>query len=107
MNQEKWCNLGLKEVLHNLKSSKSGLSTDEAEKRLKKYGKNELPQKERFTNLDVAISQFKSPLVYILLIAALVSFSLKEFIDTGVILFAVVINAVVRFIQETKAERAL
>ncbi|MCK4524991.1 MAG: HAD-IC family P-type ATPase [Candidatus Andersenbacteria bacterium] len=107
MNQEKWCNLGLKEVLHNLKSSKSGLSADEAEKRLKKYGRNELPKKEKFTKLDVAISQFKSPLVYILLIAAFVSFTLKEFVDTGVILFAVAINAVVGFIQETKAERAL
>ena len=107
MKQENWGNMGLKDVLHNLKSSKSGLSIDEVEKRLKKYGKNELPKKEKFTNLDVAISQFKSPLVYILLIAALVSFTLKEFIDTGVILFAVAINAVVGFIQETKAERAL
>ncbi|MEA2097529.1 MAG: cation-transporting P-type ATPase [Patescibacteria group bacterium] len=107
MKQENWCNLGLKDVLQNLNSSKSGLSADEVEKRLKKYGKNELPKKEKFTSLDVAISQFKSPLVYILLIAAFVSFALKEFIDTGVIIFAVMINAVVGFIQETKAECAL
>jgi len=102
-----WHNLNTREVLRILKSSKLGLSAEEAEKRLKKYGKNELPEKEKFTNLDVAISQFKSPLVYILLMAAFVSFALKEFIDTGVILFAVAINAVVGFIQETKAERAL
>ncbi|MCK4891558.1 MAG: HAD-IC family P-type ATPase, partial [Candidatus Pacebacteria bacterium] len=107
MKQENWGNMGLKEVLHNLKSSKLGLSADEAEKRLKKYGKNELPKKEKFTQLDIAISQFKNPLVYILLIAALVSFVLKEFIDMGVILFAVAINTVMGFIQETKAERAL
>lgn len=107
MKQETWCNLNLKDVLSNLKSSKLGLSVNESEKRLKKYGKNELPRKEKFTKLDIVISQFKSPLVYILLVAAFVSFALEEFIDMGVILFAVVINAVVGFIQETKAGDAL
>ena len=107
MNTNNWHNLNIKETLNILKSSKSGLSTEEADKRLKKYGRNELPKKERFTNLDVAISQFKNPLVYILLIATIVSFALKEFIDMGVILFAVAINTVMGFIQETKAERAL
>ncbi|MCK4591901.1 cation-transporting P-type ATPase [Candidatus Parcubacteria bacterium] len=107
MKQENWYSLSLKEVLHSLKSSKFGLSAEEAEKRLKKYGKNELPQKEKFTQLDIVISQFKSPLVYILLIAALVSFVWNNLVDMGVILFAVAINAVVGFIQETKAERAL
>ncbi len=107
MKTENWHNLHSREVAHILKSSKNGLSEEEAEKRLKKYGKNKLPEKERFTQLEVAMSQFKSPLVYILLIAALISFVWKEFVDMGVILFAVAINAVVGFMQETKAERAL
>ncbi|MCK5123048.1 MAG: HAD-IC family P-type ATPase [Candidatus Pacebacteria bacterium] len=102
-----WHNLNIKEVLHNLKSSKSGLTTEEAEKRLKKYGKNKLPEKKKFSQVEVALNQFKSPLVYILLIAALVTFMLEHFMDTGVILAAVILNTIVGFIQETKAEKSL
>jgi P-type Ca2+ transporter type 2C len=107
MKTENWHNLNSKEVIHILKSTKNGLTQEEAEKRLKKYGENKLPKKKRFTQFEVAMSQFKSPLVYVLLIAALISFFLKEFVDMGVILFAVAINSAVGFIQETKAERAL
>lgn len=107
MKTENWHNLNSKEVAHILKSSKNGLLQEEAERRLKKYGKNKLPEKERFTQLEIAASQFKSPLVYVLLIAALISFFLQKFADMGVILFAVAINSAVGFIQETKAERAL
>jgi Ca2+-transporting ATPase len=99
--------LGAKEILRVLKSSESGLSIKEAEKRLKKYGKNKLPEKKKFSQLEIALNQLKSPLVYILLIAALVTFMLEHFVDTGVILVAVIINTVVGFIQETKAEKSL
>ena len=102
-----WHNLNIKEAFHILKSSKSGLSTEEAEKRLKKYGKNKLPEKKKFSQIEIALSQLKSPLVYILLIAALVTFMLEHFMDTGVILAAVILNTVVGFIQETKAEKSL
>ena len=104
---DNWHNLNIKEVLHSLKSSKLGLSTEEAEKRLKKYGKNKLPEKKKFSQLEIALNQLKSPLVYILLIAALVTFMLEHFVDTGVILAAVILNTVVGFIQETKAEKSL
>jgi len=107
MKTQNWHNLSAKEVLHNLKSSLSGLTTQEVERRLKKHGPNKLPEKKRFTQLDVLIDQFKSPLVYILLAAALVSFVFKNFIDMGVILFAVLLNTAVGFIQEAKAEQAL
>jgi len=104
---DNWHSLNIKEVLHSLKSSKLGLSTEEAEKRLKKYGKNKLPEKKKFSQVEIAFSQLKSPLVYILLIAALVTFMLEHFVDTGVILAAVILNTVVGFIQETKAEKSL
>ena len=107
MKTQNWHNLKASEVLRVLKSSQRGLSAREADKRLKKYGKNKLPEKKKFTQLEIALSQLKSPLVYILLIAALITFFLKEFVDTGVILAAVLINTVVGFIQETKAEQAL
>ena len=107
MKTQNWHNLSAGEVLRILKSSQKGLMTQEAEKRLKKYGKNKLPEKKKFTQLEIALSQLKSPLVYILLIAALITFFLENFVDTGVILAAVLINTVVGFIQETKAEQAL
>ena len=104
---DNWHNFGAKEILRVLKSSETGLSTEEAEKRLKKYGKNKLPEKKKFSQLEIALSQLKSPLVYILLVAALVTFMLEHFVDTGVILVAVILNTVVGFIQETKAEKSL
>ncbi len=107
MKIENFQDLSIKEILHNLKTAHNGIAEDEAEKRLSKYGKNVLPEKKRFTSLDVAIRQLKSPLVYILLVAAFISFSLGELVDTGVILFAVFLNTIVGFIQEVKAENSL
>lgn len=107
MKTQNWHNLNAGKVLHILKSSQKGLTSQEVEKRFKKYGKNKLPEKKKFSQLEIALNQLKSPLVYVLLIAALITFFLEEFVDTGVILVAVLINTVVGFIQETKAEQAL
>jgi len=107
MKQENWNNISVKEVLHNLKSSYDGLSSDKAERRLKKYGKNILPTKKKFTAITIFLNQFKSPLVYILLVAALISFILGEMVDASVILFAVFLNTIVGFVQELKAENSL
>ncbi|MDD3190641.1 MAG: HAD-IC family P-type ATPase [Candidatus Pacebacteria bacterium] len=107
MQNKDWHNMDIKEVLDKVGSSKEGLVSLEISKRIKKYGKNELPQKKRFTYLGIALEQFKSPMVYILLAAAFVSALLSELIDAGVILFAVFLNSVVGFMQEIKAEQAL
>ncbi len=107
MQTKDWHNLSTKDALKKLKSSKNGLASDKAERRLKKYGKNILPVKKKFTAIMVLLNQFKSPLVYVLLIAALISFALDEMIDAGVILFAVFLNTIVGFIQESKAENSL
>lgn len=107
MQNKNWHNLSPQETMKKLRTSVSGLSEKEAEKRIKKYGNNELAEKKRFTYLGVAVSQVKSPMVYVLLAAAAISFLLGEHIDAGVILFAVFLNTVVGFIQEIKAEEAL
>ena len=107
MKIQNWHNLNANEVLRVLKSSQKGLTSQEVERRFKKYGKNKLPEKKKFSQLATALNQLKSPLVYVLLAAALITFFLEEFVDTGVILVAVLINTVVGFIQETKAEQAL
>lgn len=99
--------LPVQKVLELVDSSPNGLTQIEVEKRQKKYGPNVLPEKKKTTTLSLFLSQFKSPLVYILLIGAVISFALKEFIDGGIILAAVLINAIMGFLQENKAEKTL
>lgn len=84
-----------------------GLSSAEARESLKAYGKNEIARGRKLKGVKIFLSQFKSPLVYVLLLAAIVTFFLGEYIDTGVILFAVVVNTVLGFIQEFRAEKSL
>ncbi len=107
MQNKKWHSLSVSETIKRLKTNPAGLSDAEADKRLEKYGPNRLPEKKRFTYLGVALSQLRSPMVYILLIAAAISLLLGELIDVGVILFAVFMNTAVGFVQEIKAEAAL
>ncbi|MCD6442145.1 HAD-IC family P-type ATPase [bacterium] len=100
-----WHNLSSSKIQQILKTSKNGLTKEEAQKRLKKYGLNELPSQKRFSTGKIFIDQFKSPLVYVLAIAAIISFALKELTDATIILAAVLINATIGFFQENKAEK--
>ncbi len=104
---DKWYTMSADDVLIKLDSSKNGLTQDEVEERLKQYGENKLPESRRQSRLKILITQFKSSLVYILLAASLISALLKDFVDAGVILLAVVINVIIGFYQENKAETAL
>ncbi|MEA3463970.1 MAG: HAD-IC family P-type ATPase [Patescibacteria group bacterium] len=90
-----------------LKASATGLTQAEADKRLKKYGANKLAEEKPLGWLAILISQFKSPLIYILLAAGLIALILREHIDAGVIFGAVAINAIIGFLQENKANKTL
>ncbi len=85
----------------------AGLSSHDARSRLDHYGQNALPQKKPTSDIFLLIHQFKSPLIYILFFAALISVFLKEFSDAIFILIAVSINSVLGFYQERKAEHSL
>ncbi len=100
-----WHNLNIKKIYQILKTDNQGLTEKEVKERLVKYGQNKLPQKENFSILKIILDQFKSPLIYILLIAAGISLVLKEFTDMGIILAAVIINGTIGFFQEYKAEK--
>ena len=102
-----WYQLETEEVFRNLTSSHEGLSDSEAKIRFSKYGPNKLEEQEQISKLKILIHQFTSPLIYILLIASFVTFLLSEYIDTGVILAVVVLNAVIGYLQEYKAERSV
>jgi magnesium-transporting ATPase (P-type) len=84
-----------------------GLTAGEAEKRLADDGPNELPEGERRGPLKRLLRQFTSPLIYVLMIAGVVTFLLDDYLDTWVIGTVVVVNALIGFIQEGKAEKAL
>ncbi|MBU1085148.1 HAD-IC family P-type ATPase, partial [Patescibacteria group bacterium] len=84
-----------------------GLTANRAEKLLKEYGENKLKAKKAVSWAKVMLDQFKSPLIYILVIASGVTMALGDFIDAGVIGAAVVLNTILGFYQEMKAEKSL
>ncbi|AKB62031.1 calcium-transporting P-type ATPase, PMR1-type [Methanosarcina mazei] len=94
-------------VLKTLDTSETGLSSGEAENRLKKYGKNELKEEEKTSVFKLLFSQFKSFLILILIVAALVSAFLGELVDALVILFTVFLAGVLGFVQEYRAEESI
>jgi Ca2+-transporting ATPase len=83
----------------------AGLTDEEAKQRLAQYGKNVLDAKGRFEIVHAALSQFKSPLVLVLLTAGIATLLLGEFLDTTVIFIALAINVVIGVAQEGKAAR--
>ena len=95
------------EVIKLLNSSLNGLSKEEAEERIKKYGYNELKEKEKSSVIKLFLETFKDPLVIILLIAALVQVFLGEVIESGIILAVVTLNAILSVVQSKKAEGSL
>ncbi len=97
----------LKQVLQELKTTKQGLSQNEAEQRLKIHGLNEIKEKRKIQPFLILLSQFASPIVWILIAAMGVSFFLKEMIDFYVIGAIVILNAILGFVQEYKAESAI
>lgn len=99
--------LPTQETLQLLKSSPQGLTAEEAERRLALFGRNAFGKKQRLTKLKIFISQFKSPLIFILLVAGSLTLYLHKWIDAGVIFLALAVNAILGFYQENKAEVAL
>ena len=83
-----------------------GLSSEDAKKRLARYGQNKLHKGKRFSALMIFISQFKSLVIWVLIGAAAVSVALGEVIDGIAIIAIVILNAVIGFLQEYRAEKA-
>ena len=104
---ERWHNLSSDEALQALDSTRSGLRETEAKARLSQYGPNELERRKKTPPILVFLRQFLSPLIYVLLLAVIISVIVEHFIDAGVILGVLIFNAVIGFMQETRAERAM
>jgi magnesium-transporting ATPase (P-type) len=103
-----WYALESEAIIKELESDiNKGLTNDTAQKNIKIYGKNQLPQKKRKSAFIRFIEHFNDILIYILFIAAIISALLGHYADTIVIAIVAVINASIGFFQENKAEKAL
>jgi Ca2+-transporting ATPase len=102
-----WWSLTPEEVLQELRARPAGLTAKEAEERLERYGENVLREEARETRFQVFLRQFKSILIAILVIAAVVSFLVGEPQDAAAILIIVVLNALLGYTQEWQAGEAI
>src|SRR3989344_2466375 len=105
--QEKAHAQSLKELFNYYNASEKGLSNYEAEQRLHSFGFNELQAVKEDSPLKILLRQFSSPLVIILLVAVIISYLLGEKVDAGIITIIVIVNAILGFIQEYRAEKTL
>lgn len=103
-----WFNKNPKEVINELSTDLiNGLSSSEAKLRLTKYGLNKIQGKKKKSIFQLFLAQINDIMIYILLIAAIISFVVGEFSDSIIILIVIFINAIIGVIQESKAEKAL
>ncbi|MCD7972651.1 MAG: cation-transporting P-type ATPase [Candidatus Azobacteroides sp.] len=106
--KEKMYSLSPEEVIKKLHSNpETGLTKEEAKKRIEEYGENELPQRKKKSAILRFLSHFNDILIYILFIAAIISLVLGHYVDAIVIVLVAFINTLIGFFQEGKAQRAL
>jgi len=105
--QTPWHALSVGDIFTRLGSRPAGLRTEEAAERLARFGPNRLPPAHRRSPLSRFLLQFHNVLIYVLLASAAVTVALGHWVDASVILGVVVVNALIGFLQEGKAEKAL
>lgn len=102
-----WHDKPSEQVLQEQASTSSGLTADSVKQRLERYGPNRLPKPVQRHVLLRFMSHFHNILIYVLLGAALITALLNHIVDTSVIIAVVLINAIIGFLQEGKAEKAM
>ncbi len=102
-----WHAMELEEVLERRQADRDGLGAEQARRRLQEQGRNELEQQEQASLAGLVFKQVRSPLVYLLAAAAVLSLVVEHYADAGVIAAVVVLNTVLGVVQEWRAEKAL
>lgn len=102
-----WYQLSIPDVLKILDSRQEGLSSDEAAEKLRKIGPNELQEGKKKRIATMLLSQFKDVMILILIVAAIISGFIGDFTDTSVIIVIVLLNAILGFYQEYRADKAM
>jgi len=100
-------NLPSTKLLKDFGTSSAGLSQQEAAKRLKTYGHNDIERQSRRSSLLIFLSQYKNPLILLLIVISIVSFLMGDRLGSGIILVMVAVNSLMGFIQEFRSERAV
>lgn len=108
----KFYNIEIKDVFQKLQSNEFGLSLDEVQKRLKKDGKNQLIAQKKKSKLSMFLAEFNDLMIIVLIISAIFSLILsllnnESFLDSLIIIAIVILNAVLGYIQEQKADKAI
>jgi cation-transporting ATPase F len=106
-HQHAWYGLAPADVERRLGSGPGGLTDAEAAARLARHGPNHLEEAPPPSALAILLHQFTSPLIYILLLATVVTAVLREYVDAAVIAAVMALNAIIGFTQERKAEMAV
>jgi Ca2+-transporting ATPase len=104
---EAWHNRSAEDVLAQLGSTATGLAAQEAAKRLAAHGPNELREGKRISPLQILLSQFNSLIIWILIVAGVISSVLGQGVDAIAIFAIVILNAVIGFYQEFNAEKSI
>ncbi|MEK7453156.1 MAG: HAD-IC family P-type ATPase [Patescibacteria group bacterium] len=99
--------LSVRDTLLKLEVPSIGLSKEEAQKRIKEIGQNKLPEKKNIGWFFLFLIQFKSSLIYILFIAAFISWKFEHYVDAYIILVILFINAIIGFFQRGRTEKIL
>ncbi|MBH0082784.1 HAD-IC family P-type ATPase [Salinibacterium sp. SWN167] len=107
VSEEPWHALDSAEAFVRLKTSAQGLSAAEATERQAEYGPNRLEVRKPTPAIVVALRQFRSPLIAILLVAATITLLQQDWVDSTAILIVLVLNASIGFWEETRAEREM
>ena len=102
-----WHQKEITSVVEELQTSFLGLSLEEAQKRLEQYGSNELTEKKKKTPFMMFLDQFKDFMIIVLIAAAIISGFIGDITDTLAIIVIVMLNAVIGFVQEYRAEKAM
>src|SRR5665647_2414813 len=102
-----WHRLSIPEIFELLGTNPQGLSAFAAEEKLQQTGPNELEEGKKKSIVGMLLAQFKDVMILILLAAAIISGIIGDLTDTVVILIIVVLNAIIGFLQEYRAEKAM
>ncbi|MEO0094741.1 MAG: calcium-translocating P-type ATPase, PMCA-type [candidate division WOR-3 bacterium] len=107
MAKKYWHTLSIDAIFESLKTSAEGLNSEEARSRLERFGPNEIKEAKKKTPFEMLLDQFKDFMILILIAAAIISGIVGEPIDTIAIIVIVILNGIIGFIQEYRAEKAI
>jgi magnesium-transporting ATPase (P-type) len=106
IHEDNWHHLDIEQVIEDLATAKNGLSVEEAQNRVSKFGKNKLPDKQKISILKIVLHQLLNPLIFILVAAAFASILIGEGKDAVFIFLVILINSVMGTYQEYHAEKS-